>query len=69
MSDTSIKYRGKPIDAMTIEELRAALITCAEDAQIVERMHQEHVNTMAQWTAQQNDSVLMRRVCRLVKRG
>ena len=43
MSETPIMYRGKPIDAMTIEELRAALADMMRAGRENAEMHQQHI--------------------------
>jgi len=47
MTDEPIRYRGKPIDDMTIDELRAALIACARNEQDTARMRQERIRLIA----------------------
>ena len=46
MSDDTIRYRGKPVDEMTIEELRIALSECIRYVQEIARMHQEHMQML-----------------------
>lgn len=41
-----IRYRGKLIDEMTVDELRAALAECIRYAQATTQMHQEHITML-----------------------
>lgn len=44
MSD--LTYRGKPIDEMTVDELRAALADSLRYARALMELHQSHIQTL-----------------------
>ena len=46
MNEDTLRYRGKPIDAMTIDELRAALVECVRYAQATAQAHQAHITML-----------------------